>query len=187
MRNRSGVVFGAILCLSHSTANADWVELSNHDFLQGDVISLDAEKLKLKNPNFGELTIPRDRVKIIGFGERPAAPVAAAAPTAAAPRSAVKLSSEIPSLENKQLNQLLQEALGSGGIPELQERINKTKDELKSLQRDLKSTGEGDALDGYIQMFELFGSLIPPDKPAKPKIPQKPAAKSPDKPAATTP
>jgi hypothetical protein len=177
------MVFGIVVCLGSAPVGADWVELTNRDLLQGDVISLDGEKLKLKSPNFGEMTIPRDRVKIIGFGERPVSQPAQAANQ----QSPTRLGMELPSLNNKQLNQLLQDVLGGGGLPELQQQIGKTKDDLKSLQREFQSTGEGDALDSYIQMFELFGNLVSPNKSLKPRNTAKPAPEKQDNSSQTVP
>src|SRR6516162_5180408 len=64
---------GFLILLGAGTgaARADWVELSNNDVVRGQVVSVDGVKVKLKSANFGEMTIPRDKVKVIGFGERP--------------------------------------------------------------------------------------------------------------------
>jgi hypothetical protein len=79
-----------------------------------------------------------------------------------------QLGSQLPSLlGNPQVSQLLQQALGGG---DLQQTINKTKNELKKLQKDLKSTPEAGALDSYIQMFDLLGSLAPLSNPHGPSV-----------------
>jgi hypothetical protein len=148
-----------------AAARADWVELSNNDIVRGQVVSLDGQKVKLKSANFGEMTIPRDKVKVIGFGERPLATT-----PQAVGQGLDQLGSQLPSLlgngqlnlGNGQLGQLLQQALGGG---DLHETIDKTKNDLKKLQKDLKSTPEAGALDSYIQMFDLLGKLTPRSSP----------------------
>jgi hypothetical protein len=171
-------ILGILLWLGPGTAAAwaDWVELTNNDVVRGQVVSLDNQKLKLKSVNFGEMTIPRDKVKLIGFGERPVA-------TAALPvgQGSQPLSSQLPSLVgNGQVNQLLQEALGGRDVGDLRQSIKQTKDGLKKLQQDLKSTPEAGALDSYIQMFDLLGNLVPQSNPQGPgAAPNQPAPKQP--------
>ena len=155
-----------------AAARADWVELSNNDVVRGQVVSLDGQQVKLKSVNFGEMTIPRDKVKLIGFGERPVQ-------TAPQPvgQGLEQLGSQLPSLlGNGQLNQLLQKALGGD---DLHETINQTKGELKKLQKDLKSTPEAGALDSYIQMFDLLGALAPHSNPQGPAASRNPSSPKP--------
>ncbi len=73
MRRISAPTLGVLILLGAGTgaARADWIELSNNDIVRGQVVSLDGQQVKLKSVNFGEMTIPRDKVKVIGFGERP--------------------------------------------------------------------------------------------------------------------
>jgi hypothetical protein len=85
---------------------------------------------------------------------------------------------------NAQVNQLLQQALGGRDVGDLQQSINKTKNDLKKLQQDMKSTPEAGALDSYIQMFELFGNLVPRDNPQGPEIAPKPLLAKPQPPPA---
>jgi hypothetical protein len=53
-----------------SLAQADSVELVNGDVLNGKVVSLDDRELRLTSDIHGELTIRRDKVAAIGFGDR---------------------------------------------------------------------------------------------------------------------
>jgi hypothetical protein len=77
----------------------------------------------------------------------------------------------------------LEKALGGGGIAELQQRMNKTKNELKGLRKDLGATPEAEALDSYIQIFELLGNLAPKaGKTAAKPVPPRPQPKSLPKP-----
>ena len=159
---------GFLILLGAGTgaARADWVELSNNDVVRGQVVSVDGVKVKLKSANFGEMTIPRDKVKVIGFGERPLPTV-----PQAVGQGSQQLGSPLPSvLGNAQVNQLLQKALGGRDVGDLQQTINQTKNELKKLQQDMKSTPEAGALDSYIQMFELFGNLVPGGNPHGPQV-----------------
>jgi hypothetical protein len=160
-----------ILLGSTAVARADWVELSNNDVVRGQVISLDGQTVKLRSVNFGEMTIPRDKVKVIGFGERPLQ----AAPQAVEQGSQL-LGSQLQSLlGNGQVNQLLQHALGGGN---LHETLNQTKNELRKLQKDLKSTPDAGALDSYMQMLDLLGALAPHGNPQGPAVaPRTPSAK----------
>ena len=174
MQRISATTMGFLILLGPATAaaRADWIELSNNDVVRGQVVSLDAQKVKLKSVNFGEMTIPRDKVRVIGFGDRPlqAAPVAV---------EQGSLGSQLPSLlGNAQVGQLLQQALGGGNAGDLQQTLNQTKNELKKLQKDLKSTPEAGALDSYIQMFDLLGALAPLSNPQGPTAaPKAPSAK----------
>jgi hypothetical protein len=168
--------FLILLGLGTAAARADWVELSNNDIVRGQVVSLDGQKVKLKSANFGEMTIPRDKVKLIGFGERP---LPTAAPQAVE-QGSQQLSSQLPSvLGNAQVNQLLQQALGGRDVGDLQQTINKTKNDLKKLQQDLKSTPEAAALDSYIQMFDLIGNLAPHSNPPGPAVAPNPSLAKP--------
>src|SRR5271165_7387533 len=99
---------GFLILLGSGTAvRADWIELSNNDVVRGQVVSVDGQKVKLKSANFGEMTIPRDKVRVIGFGERPL-PAAQAVG-----QGSQQLDSQLPSLlGGGQVNQLLQQALG---------------------------------------------------------------------------
>jgi hypothetical protein len=174
MTRISTPILGFLIVLGAGTtaARADWVELSNNDVVRGQVVSLDGAKVKLKSVNFGEMTIPRDKVKLIGFGERPL-------PTAvqAVEQGSQQLGSQLPALlGNGQLNQLLQQALGGG---DLHETLKQTKSELKKLQKDLKSTPEAGALDSYVQMLDLLGALAPGSNPHGPE--GKPQPQSPGK------
>jgi hypothetical protein len=168
MQRISAPTLGFLILLGAGTAaaRADWVELSNNDVVRGQVVSVDGVKVKLKSVNFGEMTIPRDKVKLIGFGERPLATVAQAVG-----QGSQQLSLPLPSpLGNAQVNQLLQQALGGRDVGDLQQAISKTKNDLKKLQQDMKSTPEAGALDSYIQMFELFGNLVPRGNPHGPEV-----------------
>jgi hypothetical protein len=181
MQRISAFALGGVILLGAvpTAARADWVELANNDLVQGEVVSLDGDQLKLKSVNFGVMTIPRDKVRLIGLGDRPLPP--APQPAAQGPQ---QLGSQLPSLENAQLNQLLQQVLGGGGIAEMQQKLNKTKDDLKKLQREMGSTPEAEALDSYLQIFELFGNLTPRNKPAAPKTAPKPSQPKADQPKA---
>ncbi len=71
---------------------------------------------------------------------------------------------------------MLQQALGGRSAGDLKQTIDKTKNDLKKLRRDMKETPEAaGALDSYIQMFDVIGSLVPGSNPHDPEGPSKPA------------
>jgi hypothetical protein len=171
MRRISAIALavGGLIGLAATEVVADWVELANNDLINGEIISLDHENLKLKSANFGEMTIPRGKVSLIGLGERPV-------PTAAKGADERNLS-PLAGMENAQINQLLQQAFGPAGIGEMQQQMSKTKDGLKALRRDLGATPEAEALDSYIRLFDLLGNLAPRNSPPSRRPgPSRPAA-----------
>lgn len=147
---------------------ADSVRLTNGDTLVGKVMSLDAKQLVLNSENFGEMKIPRDKVEIIGLGEVSLAPPPAAAGTPSAPGA----SGELPSLQNpqvqQQVDQLLQQALG-GEMGNMRQQMQSTREGLKELQEDLGPGSSADALDGYIKLFEMFGGPAPAEPSSPPQ------------------
>lgn len=180
MQRISAPILGFLILLGPGTraAWADWVELSNNDVIRGQVVLVDGQTVKLKSVNFGEMTIPRNKVRLVGFGERPLP--AASQPVA---QGSQQPASQLPSLVgNAQVNQLLQQALGGRDAGELRDSINQTKNDLRKLRQDLKSTPEADALDSYIQMFDLFGRLVPQSNPHGPGVAPKEAPKQPSGP-----
>lgn len=152
-------------------ASADSIRLTNGDTIVGEVVSLDADQLILESENFGEMKIPRQKVEIIGLGDTPLAQ-ALATETQAAPAAG----SQIPSMQNPQIRQqidrLLQQSLGgdAGGIGDMRQQMESTRQGLKELQEDLGPGSSADALDGYIKLFEMFGgggAGAPTDPPAQ--------------------
>lgn len=142
-----------------SLGSADGIRLKNGDVIRGRVVSLDDRQLVIESENFGEMTVPRKKVELIGLGDKPIQRMLAPppGPTGSGGPSATDT---LPSLQNpqvqSQLNRLMQEALG-GGMGEMQQRTRETSEGLRDLQRDLGPGSSADALDGYIKMFELFG------------------------------
>lgn len=179
MQRLSAPILAIVISLGAAAARADWVELANNDVVQGDVVSVDGEKVKLKSVNFGEMTIPRAKVRLIGLGDRPLPTAAQPAASPLGSPGSRQLSSQLPSLENSQMNQLLQQALGIGGTGDLQQQLNKTKEDLKKLQKDMGHTPEGDALNSYIQIFDLLGNLAPLANPPAPRTAPHPAQPTP--------
>jgi hypothetical protein len=151
--------------------------LTNGDIIGGKVVSLSEDQLVLESENFGEMKIPRDKIEIIGLGDQSiqttidravAEKVASrvgndGASLPSGPTGPPAASNSLPSLQNaavqNQIDSLLQKALGGEmGIGNLQQNADQTRRGLEDLQRDLGPGSGAEALDGYIRIFELFGS-----------------------------
>jgi len=64
-------------------AHADTLHLNNGDTVSGHVTSVDAKMVKLASENFGEITVPREKIRSIYFGDaKPVQAAVAAAPQA---------------------------------------------------------------------------------------------------------
>ncbi len=142
-------------------ANADSVRLTNGDIIRGEVVSLGEQELTIKSENFGEMTIPRDKVELIALGDKSIEEMLRS--TSGQQPAQQSGTSAMPSMQNpqvqQQLNRLMQEALGGGfgGIGTMQQDLQETERGLRELQQDLGPGSTADALDGYIKLFQLFG------------------------------
>jgi hypothetical protein len=72
------------LCLLAARTYADSVQLANGDVLNGRVVGLDEQQLRLESEVHGKLSIPRAKIVSIHFGDRKPAPTAPAARAPAA-------------------------------------------------------------------------------------------------------
>ena len=154
---RCGLLVVTLSAICVADVRGDWVELKNRDVLQGQVISLDATQVKIQSETFGELMIPRDKVSLIGLGDRPKPVVPQAN---AAGRSSSPLSQALPSLQSPQLNALLQEALG-GELGDVKQNLERSRQGLKELQEDLGPGASSDALGSYLQLFDVLSGIVP--------------------------
>jgi hypothetical protein len=75
----------AAVLLFSAGLRADSVQLVNGDVLNGRVVALDEQQLRLESDVHGKLSIPRAKVVAITLGDRKLAPVAAAPAPAAVP------------------------------------------------------------------------------------------------------
>jgi hypothetical protein len=85
MRHGVALLLLAIALAAPGLGWADYVQLVNGDMLHGRVLGLDEKQLRLESDVHGKLSIPRDKVVAITFGERKPVPAAVpAAPAASA-------------------------------------------------------------------------------------------------------
>lgn len=162
----------SLACLT--TAAADEVRLKNGDTVKGDVVSLDAATLVLKSESFGELTIKRDQIALIGLG-----PAGIPAPPEAAPAQGNAAAGNLPvvplggggfgnlndlqqMLGEPQVQQefggLLQEALGGRSVLDVQRDLQRSRQGLQELSEDLGGL-EGEAIGNYAEMLNVLGNL----------------------------
>ncbi len=71
--NRKGTVLGVglLATLLAGATVADTVRLTDGDILHGTILSMDAKQVKLQTKVLGTLTIGRDQVQMMAFGEAP--------------------------------------------------------------------------------------------------------------------
>ncbi|MAT15955.1 MAG: hypothetical protein CMJ46_11880 [Planctomyces sp.] len=143
--------------LTTGLVRADWIELTNNDVVSGEVISLNDKEVKIKSENFGEMTVPREKVGLIGLGDRPE-PSEAPAITTETP------SALSPNMNNAQMNRLLQEVLKGRDVQDMQKNIDESRKGLRDLQKDLDGPSAG-AIDSYLQMLDFIGSISPDLQP----------------------
>ena len=121
------------LILGTSPAWADTIELINGDRVQGTVQNLNDSSLQLSSELLGDLSVPRDRIRVIYFGAAPpvvktSPPAAAGAASAETPEALIeKLTGKSvappggASGGNQEiLNQLQKQGLDAGAISEVQ-------------------------------------------------------------------
>jgi hypothetical protein len=71
MSRKLAVFVPAVLAIIVAPARADTVRLTEGDTLHGKILSVDAKEVKLQNKALGTLTIARDHVQVIAFGDAP--------------------------------------------------------------------------------------------------------------------
>ena len=152
---------------------ADEIRLTNGDTLNGTVVSLDKTSLTLRSENFGELTVPRSNIALIGLGEDGLPePVVVAAPGDSTTNpgggglggglggGSLGGADVGQLLNNPQLQQqfggLLGEALGGQSIGDAQQNLRQTQQSYRELADDIGGL-EGDAINSYLQIFDVLG------------------------------
>jgi hypothetical protein len=114
---RGGALLGvAALLVMAGRIEADSVQLVNGDMLNGRVVGLDEQQLRLESDVHGKLSIPRAKVVSITFGDRKPAPAPVAAPAAANPLVPTSSVDDI-------LKQLRAGAVGQNDVGEIQKMI----------------------------------------------------------------
>ena len=170
--------------LAASPLAADEIKLVNGDTLRGSVSSLDAETLVISSESFGELTIPREKVALIGLGESGLPEPAVVTQRGASPGLPAGSLNQIdvgqlmnnPAIQ-RQFGGLFSEALGGRSVGDLQGDLERSREGLKDLQEDLGGI-EGEAIGNYLQMLDVLGGGLnaapkspsaPPAQPAQPQ------------------
>jgi hypothetical protein len=149
-------------------AKADTIQLLNGDSIRGKVVSLDQKQLVFRSQSFGELKIGREKIDLIVLGDKPlpSAP-AAAAVSKSAPASgagAGSLLNQVAPLlstpaAQQQLGPMVEQLLGAGGLGDLQKNVETARRGLTDLKKDFGNGPESQALDAYINLFNI---LSPP-------------------------
>ena len=168
----------AVVC---SQAVADEVRLTNGDEINGAIVSLDATSLKLQSENFGEMTIPRDKVALIALGnDGLPEPVMVAPPSAAAPAGGLGGASLDQLMGNpavqRQLGGLLGQALGGQSVDDVQGQLQRSRRDLEELSEDIGGL-EGEAIGNYLKIFDVLGGgldaagqIAPPPRRTPPPV-----------------
>ena len=150
-------------------ASADEIKLANGDTLRGTVVSLSESTLTLRSENFGELTVPRESVELIGLGDAGLPePIVVAAPNSVDGQfgsggdgiDTLGGADVGQLLSNPQVQQqfggLLGEALGGQSLGQAQQNLRQTQQGYRDLADDLGGL-EGDAINSYLQIFDVLG------------------------------
>jgi hypothetical protein len=174
-------------------AKADTVQLLNGDSIRGRVVSLDDKQLVFRSQSFGELKLGRDKIDLIVLGDKPlpSAHAAATAPnpsTAGAAGAGSLLNQVAPLLSSpaaqQQLGPMVEQLLGAGGLGDLQKNVETARRGLTDLKKDFGNGPESQALDAYINMFNILSPPVPAKSPGQPRAqtapkgPQKDSAPS---------
>lgn len=171
---------------------ADSVQLVNGDVLNGRVLGLDEQHLRIESDVHGKLNIPRAKVAAITFGDRKPAPIAApAAPKAAAastlddvlkqlkgvgPSEVGDIQKMIPLLTNPEAFGFFQDKLrglqdGSLSVQDIRKEAMKAVDQVKALKlgpdADQALAPYLGILDRFIRDADPARSQPPPAKTEK--------------------
>lgn len=190
---------------------ADEVQLQNGDRYVGQVLSLDANTLTLRNDVLGTVSLPRGKVSSITLGSKLAGPAVPVNPPAQAGRAAASAPStnefsdalaSLPALAggSNTLQQLQAHLLGTGGAEanaKFREMLagylsgKLTVSDIRAqaqaaaeqLRKVKSELGEEEtgSLNGYLTILEKFLGATPPPEAASPSSTNSPS--SPTKPA----
>ena len=169
------VMATSLFCVATS-ARADSVQLVNGDVIRGKVVLLDQKHLVFHSESFGDLTIGRDKIELIAIGDKPlpslrqSTSAAGVTPPAA---SGSILGQVAPLLQTpsaqQQLGPMMENLLGAGGVGDLQKNVENARRGLQDLKKDFGQGPESQALDAYINMFNLLSPSAPPTNAGKPR------------------
>jgi hypothetical protein len=159
-------------------AKADTIQLLNGDSIRGKVVSLDERQLVFRSPSFGELKIGRDKIELIVLGDKrlPGTHAAAAVsnPAAAGGAGAGSLLNQVAPLlstpaAQQQLGPMVEQLLGAGGLGDLQKNVETARRGLTDLKKDFGNGPESQALDAYINMFNILSPPAATKSPVQPR------------------
>jgi hypothetical protein len=177
----------AICCLAvvivlgaQASTKADTVQLVNGDAIRGKVVLLDDKQLVFRSESFGELKITRDKIEMILLGNKSLPSVRQATATTSGSAGAGNVIGQIAPLlqtpaAQQQLNPMIEQLLGAGGVGDLQKNVNNARQGLQDLKKDFGPGPESQVLDSYINLFNLIspssGSAQQPQKAPHPSGP----------------
>lgn len=170
----------SLIFAAHGSAKSDTVQLLNGDAIRGKVILLDEKQLVFRSENFGDLRIARDKIELIGLGNKPLPSVrqTSASPPGAAGTGSL-LGQIAPLLQTpaaqQQLSPMVEQLLQSGGLGDLQKNLNNARQGLQDLKKDFGPGPESQALDSYLNLFNLLSPSEAPSTPPQ-KAPHSPSA-----------
>jgi len=161
-------------------AKSDTVQLINGDAIRGKVVLLDERQLVFRSESFGELKIARDKIQLIVLGNKsvPSTHLTATAPIspsqAPANAGAGSLLGQIAPLlqtpaAQQQLGPMVEQLLGAGGVGDLQKNVNNARQGLQDLKKDFGPGPESQALDAYINIFNVLSPPGTATNTAKPR------------------
>jgi hypothetical protein len=173
----------AICCLAvvivlgaQASTKADTVQLVNGDAIRGKVVLLDDKQLVFRSESFGELKITRDKIEMILLGNKSLPSVRQATATTSGSAGAGNVIGQIAPLlqtpaAQQQLNPMIEQLLGAGGVGDLQKNVNNARQGLQDLKKDFGPGPESQVLDSYINLFNLISPSGSPASAPQQKTP----------------
>jgi hypothetical protein len=169
----------SLVCVATLT-KADSVQLVNGDVIRGKVVLLDQKHLVFHSESFGDLTIRREKIELIAIGDKPLPSLrqTASAPGVTQPAASGSILGQVAPLlqtpaAQQQLAPMMENLLGAGGVGDLQKNVETARRGLQDLKKDFGQGPESQALDAYINMFNLLSPSGSPANAHKPRnVPQ---------------
>jgi hypothetical protein len=177
----------ALLVFFSTLGRADIIECDNGDRYHGKVLSMDEQKVVLKNDIAGTLQIPRARIVTLSFRDKAVAPAAA---RVASTNSAVlrpgavsfdqnavqKVQNEMLAGATPEANQMFNEMVqglmsGQMDVTDIRRKAQSTLQELRSLQKELGDDETAALLNSYGAVLESFLKQAPARPSAAPAKP----------------
>jgi len=145
MRKKTQIVVSTmllgLLVVATENLHADSVQLVNGDVLNGKLISVSEKEVKLSSDVLGEISVQRDKVVVIMFGDRkPAVPVVVSMPNRSDQPTADDVLNQLKAdgVDTKQLSGLLERASVSGVDVKPEGQYDKS---VKDVVQDLQTQG----------------------------------------------